>query len=92
MPKESVRKKKGFFERLSKSVVRHFKSGRSTTHRPFHSPSVVPGSLLRAPSITPPVVLPSPVVAPVDIADMAEDDVTVADLTKHIKQAFKEII
>ena len=91
MPKESVKKKKGFFERLSKSVVRHSKSGRSTTHRPFHLSSVVPRSLLRAPSITPPVVPPSPVVAPIEIADMAEDDMTVADLTKHIKQAFEEI-
>ena len=45
----------------------------------------------RAPSITPPAVPPSPVVAPVEIADMAEDDVTVADLTKHIKQAFEGI-
>ena len=91
MPKESVKKKKGFFERLSKSVVRHSKSGKPATHRPFHSPNVVPGSPLRAPSITPPAVPPSPVGAPVEIADMAEDDVTVADLTKHIKQAFKEI-
>ena len=89
--KESVKKKKGFFERLSESVVRHSKSGRSTTHRPFQLPSVVPGSLLRAPSITPPAVPPTPVVAPIEIADMAEDDVTVADLTKHIKQAFDEI-
>ena len=89
--KESVKKKKGFFERLSKSVVRHSKSGRSTTHRPFHSPSVVPGSLLRAPPITPPVVPPRPIVAPFEIADMAEDDVMVADLTKHMKQAFEEI-
>ena len=76
---------------MSKSVVTHSKSGRSTTHRPFHSPSVAPGSLLRAPSITPPAVPPSPVVAPIEIADMAEDDVMVADLTKHIKQAFEEI-
>ena len=81
MPKESVKKKKGFFERLSKSVVRHSKSGRSTTHRPFCSPSVVP----------PPVVPPSPVEAPTEIADMGEEDVTVADLTKHLKQAFEEI-
>ena len=91
MPKESVKKKKGFFERLSKSVVRHSKSGRSTTHRPFHSPSVVPGRLLRAPSITRPAVPPSPVVAPVEIADMTEDHVTVSDLIKHNKQAFEEI-
>ena len=95
-PKESVKKKKGFFERLSKSVVKHSKSGRSGTHRPFHSPSVVPGSPLRAPSVTPPVVPTrpptpsSPVVTPPVIADMG-DDVTVADLTKHIKQAFEEI-
>ena len=54
-------------------------------------PSVVPGSLLRAPSITPPAVPPGPVVAPVEIADMAEDDVMVVDLTKHIKQVFEEI-
>ena len=91
MPKESVKKKKGFFERLSKSVVRHLKSGRSAPHRPFHSPSVVPGSPLRVPSITLPVVPPSPAVAPVEIADMDAEDVTVADLTKHIKQAFEEI-
>ena len=91
MPKESVKKKKGFFERLSKSVVRHSKSGRFTTHIPFHLPSVVPGSPLRAPSSTPPSVPPSSVVAPIEIADMAEDDVTMADLTKHIKQAFEEI-
>ena len=37
------------------------------------------------------MVPPSPVVAPIEIADMAEEDVTVADLTKHIKQAFEEI-
>ena len=37
------------------------------------------------------MVPPSPVVAPIEIADMAEDDVTVADLTKHVKQAFEEI-
>ena len=91
MSRESVKKKKGFFKRLSKSVVRHSKSGRSATHRPFHSPSVVPGNPLRAPSITSPVVPPSPVVAPIGIADMAEDNVMVADLTKHIKQAFEEI-
>ena len=91
MPKESVNKKKGFFERLSKSVVRHSKSGRSAPHRPFRSQSVVPGSPLRAPSITPPVVSPSPVVSPIEIVDMGEEDVTFADLTKHIKQAFEEI-
>ena len=90
MPKESVKKKKGFFERLSKPVVRHSKSGRSANHRPFHSPSVVLGSPLRAPSITPPAVPPSPVVAPAEIADMGEEEF-VADLTKHIKQAFEEI-
>ena len=95
MPKESVKKKKEFFERLSKSVAKHSKSGQSASHRPFHSPSVVPGSPLRAPSVTPPVIPtrpqtpPSPVVAPPAIATMG-DEVTVADLTKHIKQAFEE--
>ena len=95
-PKEAIKKKKGFFERLSKSVVKHSKGGRSATHRPFHSPSVVPGSPLRAPSVTPPVVPTrsptptSPVVTPPVIADMG-DDITVADLTKYIKQAFEEI-
>ena len=96
MPKESVKKKKGFFERLSKSVVRHSKSGSTATHRPFHSPSVVPGSPLRAPSVTPPAAPTrpptptSPVVTPPVLADMGEE-VTVADLTKHMKQAFEEI-
>ena len=91
-----LKKKKGFFERLSKSVVKHSKSGRFATHRPFHSTSIVPGIPLRAPSITPPVVPirhptpPSPVVAPTEISAMGED-VMVADLTKHIKQAFEEI-
>ena len=95
-PKESVKKKKSFFEILSKSVVKHSKSGQSATHRPFHSPSVVPQSPLRAPSVKPPVVptrpptLSNPVVTPPVIADMGEE-VTVADLTKHIKQAFEEI-
>ena len=94
--KESVKKKKGFFDRLSKSVVKHSKSGRSASYRPFHSPSVVPVSPLRAPSVTPPVVPTrpptpsSPVVTPPVIADTG-DDVMVADLTKHIKQAFEEI-
>ena len=95
MPKESVKKKKGFFERLSKSVVRHSKSGWTATRRPFHSPSAVPGSPLRAPSVTPPVAPTrpptptSPVVRPPVLADMGEE-VTVADLTKHKKQAFEE--
>ena len=95
-PKESVKKKKGLFERLSKSVVKHSKSGRTATHRPFHSPSVVPGSPLRVPSVTPPAAPTrpptptSPVVTPPVIADMGEE-VMVADLTKHIKHAFEEI-
>ena len=89
-PKESVKKKKGFFERLSKSVIKHSKSGKSVTHRPFHSPSVVPGSPLRALSVTPPTPS-SPTVAPPVIADMAAEEVTVADLTRPLKQAFEEI-
>ena len=37
------------------------------------------------------MVSPSPVVAPAEIADMGEEDVTVADLTKHLKQSLEEI-
>ena len=97
MPKETVKTKKGFFERLSKSVVKHPKSGKSTTHKIFYSPRVVPGSPLRAPSVTPWVVParpPSPSSTtgpPPVIADMTAEEVTVADLTRHLKQAFEEI-
>ena len=97
-PKETVKKKKGFFERLSKSVVRQSKSGKSTAHKTFHSPRVVPGSPLRAPTVTPPVVPvrpPSPssaaVPPPVLTTMAAKDDVTVVDLTRQLKQAFEEI-
>ena len=96
-PKETVKKKKGFFERLSKSVVKHPKSGKSTTHKTFHSPRVVPGSPLRAPSVTPWVVparhmSPSSTTGPPPvIANMAAEEVMVADLTRHLKQAFEEI-
>ena len=97
-PKETVKKKKGFFERLSMSVVKQLKSGRSTTHKTFHSPRVVPGSPLRAPTVTPLVVPVRPLspsrtaVPPPVIADMvAEEEVTVADLTKQLKQTFEEI-
>ena len=97
-PKETVKKKKGFFERLSKSVVKQLKSGKSTTHKTFHSPRVVPGSQLRAPTVTPLVVpvkppsLPSTAVPTPVIAAMAtEEDVMVADLTRQLKQAFEEI-
>ena len=86
-PKETVKKKKGFFERLSTSVVKQ-----------SNSPGVVPGSPLRAPtvnSLVVPVRPPSPsstAVPPPVIADMAtEEEVTVADLTKQLKQAFEEI-
>ena len=97
-PKETVKKKKGFFERLSMSVVKQSKSGKSATCKTFHSPRVVPGSPLRAPTVTPlvvPIRPPSPsstaVPLPV-IADMAaEEEVMVADLTKQLKQAFEEI-
>ena len=97
MPKETVKKKKGFFERLSKSVVKHPKSGKYTIHKTFHSSRVVPGSPLRAPSVTPWVVparppSPSSTTGPPHvIADMAAEEVTVADLTRHLKQAFEEI-
>ena len=76
--------------------MKHSKGDRYTTHRPFHSLSVVPGNPLRAPTVPPPVVPTrpptptSPVVAPPAIAVMGEE-VTVADLTKHLKQAFEEI-
>ena len=97
-PKETVKKKKGFFERLSKSVVRESKRGKSTAHKTFHSPRVVPGSPLRAPTVTPPVVhvrLPSPSSAAVPLPELAamaaEEDVMVADLTRQLKQAFEEI-
>ena len=97
-PKETVIKKKGFFERLSKSVVRQSKSGKSTTQKTFHSPRVVPGSPLRAPTVTPsvvPVRPPSPssvaVPPPVLAAMAAKKDVMVADLTRQLKQAFEEI-
>ena len=59
---------------------------------------MVPGSPLRAPTVTPPVVPvrpPSPsgvVVPPSVIATMAAgEDITVADLTRQLKQAFEEI-
>ena len=94
--KETVKKKKGFFERLSTSVVKQSKSCKSTTHKTFHFPRVVPGSPLRAPTVTPPVVPvrpPSPsstAVPPPVISDMAaEEEVTLADLTKQLKQAFE---
>ena len=97
-PKEIVKKKKGLFERLSKSVVRQSKSGRSTAHKTFHSARVVPGSPLRAPTVTPlvvPVRPPSPssaaVPPPVLAAMAAKEDVMVADLTRQLKQAFEEI-
>ena len=97
-PKETVKKKKGFFERLSKSVVRQSKSGKFTTCKTFHSQRVVPGSPLRAPTVTPLVVpvrppLPSRVaVPPLVLATMAAgEDVMVADLTRQLKQAFEEI-
>ena len=97
-PKETVKKKKGFFERLSMSVVKQSKIGKSTTHKTFHSPRVVPGSPLRAPTVTPlvvPVRPPSPsstTVPPPAIADMAaEEEIMVADLTKQLKHAFEEI-
>ena len=83
-PKESVKKKKGFFERLSRLVVKNPKGDRSTIHKSYHSSSVVPGSPLRAPTVTPPVVLttlpttPSPVKAPPVIAVMAAEEVMVA--------------
>ena len=95
--KESVKKKKGFFERLSRSVVKNPKGDRSTIRKSYHSPGVVPGSPLRAPTVTPPVVPttpltpPSPVIAPPVIAAMVAEEVTVADLTRHLKQAFEEI-
>ena len=74
-------------------------SDKSTGRKTFHSPRVVPGSPLRAPTVTPPVVplpvppsLSSTAVPPPVIADMAaEEEVTVADLTKQLKQAFEEI-
>ena len=95
---ETVKKKKGFFERLSKSVVRQSKSGKSTARKTFHSPRVVPGSPLRAPTVTPPMVPvrpPSPFSAavppPVLAAMAAKENVTVADLTRELKQAFEEI-
>ena len=93
-----MKKKKGFFERLSKSVVKQSKSSKSTTRKTFHSPRVVPGSPLRAPTVTPsvvPVRPPSPssvaVPPPVLAAMAAEEDVMVADLTRQLKQAFEEI-
>ena len=96
-PKESVKRKKGFFERLSTLVVKNPKGDQSTIHKSYHSPSVVPGSPLRAPTVTPPVVPttpltpPSPVIAPPAIAAMAVEEVMVVDLTRHLKQAFEEI-
>ena len=96
-PKESVKKKKGFFERLSRSVVKNPKGDRSTIRKSYHSPSVVPGSPLIAPTVTPPEVpttlptTPSPVIAPPVIAAMVAEEVMVADLTRHLKQAFEEI-
>ena len=96
--KKQLKKKNGFFERLSKSVIRQSKGGKSTAHKTFHSPRVVPGSPLRAPTVTPLVVpvrppspssvaVPSPVLATMAI----KEDVTVADLTRQLKQAFEEI-
>ena len=96
-PKESVKKKKGFFERLSRSVVKNPKGDQSTICKSYFSPNVVPGSQLRAPTVTPPVVPttlltpPNPVIAPPAIAAMAAEEVRMADLTRHLKQAFKEI-
>ena len=97
-PKETVKKKKGFFERLSKSVGRQSKSGQASTRKIFHSPRVVPGSSLRAPTVTPPVVPKRPpssprvaVPPPVFAAMAAREDITVADLTRQLKQAFEEI-
>ena len=40
---------------------------------------------------TTPLTPPSPVIAPPVIAAMVAEEVTVADLTRHLKQAFKEI-
>ena len=97
-PKETVKKKKGFFERLSKSVVGQSKSGKATAHKTFHSPRVVPGSPLRAPTVTLQVVPERPpsssgvAVPPPAFATMAAgEDITVADLTRQLKQAFEEI-
>ena len=77
--------------------MKNSKGDRSTIHKFYHSPSVVPGSPLRAPTVTHPVVPttpptpPSPVIAPPVIAAMVAEEVTVADLTRHLKQAFEEI-
>ena len=97
-PKETVKKKKGFFERLSKSVVRQSMSGKSTASKTFHSPRVVPGSPLRASTVTPPVVPVRPlspssaaVPPPVLVVMATEEDVMVTDLTRQLKQAFEEI-
>ena len=73
------------------------KGDQSTICKSYHSPSVVPGSPLRAPTVTPPVVpttlptTPTPVIAPPVIAAMVAEEVMVADLTRHLKQAFEEI-
>ena len=87
-PKETVKKRKGFFERLSKSVGRQSKSGQVTTRKISHSPRVVSGSPLRAPTVTPPVI---PEIPPAFAAMAAGEDITVADLTRQLKQAFEEI-
>ena len=87
-PKETVKKRKGFFERLSKSVGRQSKSGQVTTRKISHSPRVVSGSPLRAPTVTPPVIPERP---PAFAAMAAGEDITVADLTRQLKQAFEEI-
>ena len=87
-PKETVKKKKGFFERLSKSVGRQSKSGQVTTRKISHSPRVVSGSPLRAPTVTPPVI---PEKLPAFATMAAGEDITVADLTRQLKQAFEEI-
>ena len=82
---------------MKKNYVRHPKSDISTTHKTFFSPRVASGSPLRAPSVTPLVVPlrpPSPsgtIVPPPVIANMGEEDVIMADLTRHLKQAFEEI-
>ena len=77
--------------------MKNLKGDQSTIHKSYHSLSVVPGSPLRASTVTPPVVPttlltpPSPVIAPPAIAAMMAEEITVADLTRHLKQAFEKI-
>ena len=49
---------------------------------------MVSGSPLRAPTVTPPVI---PEIPPAFAAMAAGEDITVADLTRQLKQAFEEI-